>query len=392
MLKSGEILFSDGRNLFCSGSVNLKSTARSKDHVSGKSLLPSIIVTVVVIIIVLATLLGIAGVDPRSWFGNQPRKYSYDRLLMDTDVNLTFYTGEGAGRADAVAREVFAEMERLENLFSRNLDGSDICRINENAGKRPVRVDPQTLELIEEALHYAALSEGCFDITIGPLMDSWGFLDGRTSVPPDGLLRKNLSLVDYRLLDIDHDVGEVFLPLEGMVLDLGAIAKGYIVDRGIDVLKSEGIAHAFLNAGGDIKVTGGKPGGEPWNVGLLHPRASEMEGNGIMAGIMLDSSAIVTSGDYERYFEEGGKRYHHLLDPSTGFPAGELLSVTVVAPEAVTADALSTAIFVLGPARGMELAERLPGVEVFLVLPEMKVSYTSGLEGRLKIDPEFSGQ
>lgn len=370
----------------------MKSTARSKDHVPGKTLLPTIIVSVVVIIIVLATLLGIAGVDPRSWFDHQPRKYSYDRLLMDTDVNLTFYSGEGSARADAVAGEVFAEMERLENLFSRNRDGSDICKINKNAGKRPVRVDPQTLELIEEALHYAALSEGHFDVTIGPLMDSWGFLDGHTSVPPDDLRLESLSLVDYRLLELDRNAGEVFLPREGMVLDLGAIAKGYIVDRGIDVLKSEGIAHAFLNAGGDIKVTGGKPGGDPWNVGLLHPRAPEMEGNNIMAGIMLDSSAIVTSGDYERYFEEGGKRYHHLLDPFTGFPAGELVSVTVVAPEAVIADALSTAIFVVGPTRGMELLDRFPGVEAFLVLPGMKVSFTPGLEERLKIDPGFSGQ
>lgn len=369
----------------------MKSTGGSKVSTPRKALLPLIIASVTVIII-LATFLGSAGINPRFWFGTHTRKYSYNRLLMDTDVNLMFYTGEGSRRADAVAYKVFTEMEQLEELFSRDLAGSDIRKINENAGIKPVRVDARTLELIEEALYHANLSEGCFDITIAPLVDSWGFMNDRAYVPPDDERLESLSLVDYRLLQLNHDTAEVFLPRKGMALDLGGIAKGYIVDRGVDVLKHEGISHALLNAGGDIKVLGGKPGGGLWNVGLRHPRAAEMVANNIMAGIMLESSAIVTSGDYERYFEEGGRRYHHILDPFTGFPAGELASVTVVAREAANADALSTAIFILGPERGMELVERIPGVEVFLVTSEMEIIFSSGLEERLEIDPEFSGQ
>lgn len=307
--------------------------------------------------------------------------YRFHRLMMDTNVELVF-SAAGSREAAGAQEAAFMEMARLEALLSRSLQESDILRLNRRAGAgSPAAVSPETITVVESALEYSALTGGAFDITVAPLLDLWGFLGRQFRVPAQEEIESALPLVDYTLLRVDRERGELYLPRAGMAVDLGGIAKGYIVDRGLEILAEAGIKHAFLNAGGDIALLGSRPDGTPWRIGVQHPREKEK----LLAVLSLTGGAVVTSGDYERAFQADGRRYHHILDPETGFPVYSLASVTVIAPTAMTADALSTAIFVLGPERGLALVEKLPGIEALLVTPELELLISSGLQGKVEL-------
>lgn len=304
------------------------------------------------------------------------------RTTMDTSVELRFVPGSSK-ESGQVREDVFTEIERLEELFSRSISGSEISQINNSAGRRPVSVSPEVIYVTEKAIDYANLSSGAFDPTIAPLIDLWGFLGQNFRLPGITEIEETLPLVDYTLLEIDSSRSTIYLPREGMSLELGGIAKGYIVDQALQVLIRAGIEHAFINAGGDIGLIGAKPDGSPWRIGVRHPR----EENEIIAILPSIGGAVVTSGDYQRTFEENSISYHHILNPETGMPSRELVSVTIVAPTATEADALSTAVFVLGPARGMALIESMPKVEGVLITPDLKLLVSSGLEGIIEIQP-----
>jgi thiamine biosynthesis lipoprotein len=301
---------------------------------------------------------------------------------MDTLVESTVFAEDPGLGAEALDR-AYQEMQRLEGLLSRHRATSEVARINLAAGAHPVSVSPETLLLIARALEFGELSGGAFDLTVAPLLRLWRFAEGGGEVPPEKSLRAATALVDFRRVVADRAAGTVYLPKSGTEIDLGGIAKGYVVDRAVDVLRQSGITSASVDAGGDIRLIGGKPGGRPWRVGVRHPR----ERDRIIAVLELLDSAVVTSGDYERYFMLGGTRYHHLLDPDTGLPAAGLASVTVVAADATTADALSTTVFVMGRERGLALIESLPGVEAILVTAELDVILSSGLVGKVTVSP-----
>lgn len=323
------------------------------------------------IIVIIAALLYI------SWQGTaSARLHDFAHMLMGTEVTLRLHS-DNRREAEQAGQAAFEEMARVEALLSRTVDDSDVERVNRRAGSGPVTVSPETVTVLRAALEYAQLSGGAFDPTVAPLLDLWGFPGGDKRVPEPAEIETLLPLVDFNLVELDEQSGTVFLPAAGISIDLGAIAKGYNVDRGLAVLSAAGVKHAFLNAGGDIGLLGTRPDGSPWRIGIGHPREP-----GQVIGVLPLSGdiAVVTSGDYERFFEEGGRSYHHILDPSTGYPSRLLAGVTIVAPTAMEADALSTAVFVLGPARGMELVEDLPGVEAVLITPELKVTVSSGLK------------
>ncbi|NMD43665.1 MAG: FAD:protein FMN transferase [Firmicutes bacterium] len=326
-----------------------------------------VLIAAAVVVLAAAVLLGGCSTAGGKLFG-------YSELLMDTDIELQFYC-RSSGESRRVKQALFNEMGRLEQLLSCSDPGSEVSAINRAAGKEPVPVSPETAAVIRKALECSSISSGAFDPTIAPLLERWGFREGRYRIPPPEELAQFRAVVDYRLLEAKD--GAIYLPRAGMALDLGGIAKGYIVDRGLDLLAEAGISHALINAGGDVGILGPKADGSSWRVGLKHPR-----GGGIIAVIPRDKrGAIVTSGDYERFFEEDGVRYQHILDPRTGMPASALLSVTVVAPTAVEADALSTALFVLGPQRGLALVENLPEVEAVMITPQLELLISSGLRG-----------
>lgn len=304
------------------------------------------------------------------------------RTTMDTAVELRFVPGSSKESVQ-VREAVFTEIKRLEELFSRSIADSEINRINNSAGRRPVSVNPEVIFVTEKAIDYANLSRGAFDPTIAPLIDLWGFLGQNYRLPGITEIEETLPLVDYTLLEIDSSRSTIYLPREGMALELGGIAKGYIVDQALQVLIRAGIEHAFINAGGDIGLIGAKPDGSPWRIGIRHPRKE----NEIIAVLQATGGAVVTSGDYQRTFEENSISYHHILNPATGMPSRDLVSVTIVAPTATEADALSTAVFVLGPARGKALIENMPGIEGILITPDLKLLVSSGLEGKIELQP-----
>jgi len=306
--------------------------------------------------------------------------FTYTRMTMDTFVEIRFQA-QGKRAAEEIRDEVFAEIERLENMFSRSVETSDVVAVNNSAGLRPVAVSPEVFFVTEQALRYAELSKGAFDPTVAPLTDLWGFFSDKDSrVPEPGEIESILQLVDYRLVEIDPTNQTIYLPKRGMGLELGGIAKGFIVDQALETFLNAGIEHAYVNAG-DIGLLGTRPDGEPWRIGLRNPR----DQRDIIAILPLANAAVDTSGDYERAFVEEGINYHHILDPETGMPARGLASVTVTAKTTMEADVLSTAAFVLGPEKGLALIEELPGAEGVFVTPEFEITITSGLEDKIEM-------
>ncbi len=261
--------------------------------------------------------------------------------------------------------------------MSPRIESSDVSHINQSAGKEGVKVSRETIEVLKRAQEVSKLSEGGFDITVGPLVQLWRKARERGMSPEMEEVKETLNLVNFRNLKI-HYGGKVSLRKKGMSIDLGGIAKGYAVDRAFELLKGVGYKNLVVNAGGDLRVGGSKPEG-PWSIGIQHPRDPEK----IMARISVSDAAVATSGDYEKFFIHQGKRYHHILNPKNGFPAEGCQSVTVLHKEGAAADALATAIFVLGPEKGYALCQRLEGVDYLIVDQEGNVTLSPSLKGRI---------
>jgi thiamine biosynthesis lipoprotein len=322
--------------------------------------------------LLLAVIAGGCNVNPPASI------YHESRLLMGTLVEIKLVAST-PGSAKAAFEAAFLEFGRIERLMSFQSASSELERINQAAGGEPVVVSSELLRLIRQAKHYAEVTNGAFDISVGPLIKLWGFDNEQHRLPEAEEINKALPLVDFSAIITSEQPPAVKLTRAGMSLDLGAIAKGYAVDRALEILRRQGITAAIVNAGGDVKAMGKKPDGRRWNIGIAHPRQSGR----ILASLRVDNQAVVTSGDYERFFIEQGVRYHHILDPKSGRPARGCQSVTVVAEKALAADALATGIFVLGPEKGLELIERLPDAEALIVDADGMLSISSGLKGKL---------
>ena len=297
---------------------------------------------------------------------------SQRRLLMGTLVEIS--VPEAPPGADAAVNAAFAEMERIERLMSPHMEGSDLQRLG--AGVPEAEASAETLEVLRLALEVQAQSGGAFDPALGRLIRLWAVETEEPRKPSPAEIRQALGpggegavlILGERVRKADPE----------LLLDLGGVAKGYAVDRAVEVLKSRGIAQAAVNAGGDIRVLGGR-GERPWRIALQHPR----DPDAVLGTLEIKDKAVVSSGDYERYFEIEGVRYHHLFDPRTGYPARLCRSVSVLAESAAYADALATAVFVLGPEKGMALVESLPGVEALVVDAGGGLHLSAGLEGKL---------
>ncbi|MCS6946250.1 MAG: FAD:protein FMN transferase [Steroidobacteraceae bacterium] len=294
-----------------------------------------------------------------------------EAAIMGTRCAVEFWIDDIA-RGEALAAAAFAEMRRVDALMSTNKPDSEVSRLNARGSRQPVRLSAELYGLIEESVEFSRLSGGAFDITYA----SVGYLyDYRARRRPDtALVDRALRAVDYRQLQLQPARRSVRFLRPGMRIDLGGIAKGYAVDRAMALLRAAGIERAMVNAGGDSLIAGDRFG-RPWIVGIRDPN----DAGKVVLRLPLTDTAISTSGDYERFFEEGGIRYHHIIDPRTGDSARRLRSATVLAPTATRSDALSTTVFVLGADAGLELIERLPGVDAVVVTPEGQVRYSSGL-------------
>src|SRR3972149_3192445 len=302
---------------------------------------------------------------------NIKKRFSETRLLMGTVVEVIVIADNESVARKSIA-EAFSAMERVDRLMSNFKEDSDISRINKGAGSKAVAVDSDVVEVIKKSIYYSEISDGAFDITIGGVEELYKFED-KGRMPEKGKFKNSVSLVGYKNIIINGNT--VRLIKKGMKLDLGGIAAGYAVDKGIDAIKKWGINNALINAGGDIRVTGESENGK-WKIGILHPR----EENKLINTLTLKDISVTTSGDYRKYFISGGKRYHHILNPSTGLPTEGVQSVTIIAPFAVDADALATAVFVMGKKNGMKLVEKLKDIEGIIIDSDGLVVYSSGIK------------
>jgi thiamine biosynthesis lipoprotein len=302
-------------------------------------------------------------------------------LSMGSSLTLMAWTAD-EDVANRAFDKVFAEFNRLDALLSVWKDESDVMRINRAAGKAPVKVDAETIEVLQVAHQVSEWTHGKFDVTFGALSDVWKFdQDQDDSVPTRAQIEARIPLIDYRKLVIDPKAGTAFLQQAGMRAHLGGIGKGYAVDHAVALMKAAGLHDFSIQAGGDLYVAG-KKGDRAWRLGIADPRAAE---GGIFARVELSDSTFSTSGDYERFFFKDGIRYHHILDPDTGQPGRLSRSVTIASKRAVLADGLSTGVFLLGPDEGMALIEKLPDVEGVIVGADNQVHVSSGLQGKVEI-------
>jgi thiamine biosynthesis lipoprotein len=310
---------------------------------------------------------------------NKVKTFKKSTELMYTTVSITV-TARKAQEAESAIDAAFSEIKKLETLLNFWTRNSEIALINHDAGVQPVKVSPETLEIVRRALYISDKTGGAFDATIGPVVRLWNF---KKQLRPTGEeLEVALPLVDYKMVEVDPEASTVFLKDKRMSFDTGGIAKGFAADKAVEVLRKHGITGGLVAVAGDIRTFGTRANGRPWNLGIRDPRGEGPED--LIATIELHDEAISTSGDYERFFMEKGVRFHHLLDPKTGYPADRgSVSVTIIAPEAVLTDGLATGVFVMGPEKGLKLVEQL-GLEAVIIDREGKRYTTPGLVERIQ--------
>jgi FAD:protein FMN transferase len=301
------------------------------------------------------------------------------RVAMGSLLTVSVWTADKPAAQAAIAA-VFGEFDRLEDLMSTWRAGSDVLRLNAAAGKGPVKLSAEVIEVLALARHYSELSDGKFDVTFAALSGLWRFDHDQDGVVPDPVaVAARLPLIGWQDLVVDAGAGTAELRRKGMSVNLGGIGKGYAVDHASAILRRHGFEDFLVQAGGDLYV-GGHPQGRKWRLGIQDPRGP---GDTPFALLALSNATFSTSGDYERFFMKDGRRYHHIIDPATGQPAMASRSVTLVTSKAVAADALAKAVFILGPEAGLRLIERLPDVEGVIVGAHNEVAVSSGLKGRL---------
>lgn len=303
--------------------------------------------------------------------------FKRNSVLMGTDIEL-IASEENKKIVDAAFDAAIKEIERIENEMSEWREGTPVSNINKSAGKEAVVVPEELFKVISAAQKVSELSNGAFDISWAGMRGLWKFAKGEERVPFDDEIKQRLPLVNYKNIGLDEKRKTVFLKKEGMAIGLGAIAKGYAVDMAMQKMVNLGVKNAIVKAGGDMRVQGAKDG-KPWDIGIKHSRDKKK----LLGKLNLSNISISTSGDYERYFIKDGILYHHIMDTKTGYPSKGCQSVTIIAPDTMTSDALSTAVFVLGPEEGMKLIKSLPGIEGIIVDSNGNVHYSPGVERRI---------
>ncbi|MEM9384381.1 MAG: FAD:protein FMN transferase [Pseudomonadota bacterium] len=297
--------------------------------------------------------------------------HSRSEGVMGTNIAVQLWHEDEAAAEEALDA-VIREMHRINALMSTWQEDTQLSAVNRDAADRPVSVSRELFGLIARALEFSELTQGAFDITYA----SVGYLyDYRKGIKPEAkAVVQALKAVDYRFVTMDPQTHSIRFQREGVRIDLGGIAKGYAVERGNALLRARGIEHAIVTAGGDSRILGDRRG-RPWTVGIRNPRT---EGT-VVTRIPLVDEAISTSGDYERFFEVDGVRHHHILRPGTGESPREVMSVTIIGPDATTTDALSTGVFVLGVKDGLALIDALDPYETVIIDARGQTHYSSGL-------------
>ena len=290
------------------------------------------------------------------------KSYSESSILMGSSFEITVVAEDEdfAKESLAIAKK---EIIRIENLISSWDQKSETSRINRNAGIAAVEVSKELFDLIFRAQQISKLSSGAFDLTFAAIDKLWNF-DGRESeMPNPDTLKASVFNIGYQLIELDKESLTVFLPKKGMKIGFGAIGKGYAADRAKQLLVERGVLGGIINASGDMNTWGTKPNGSSWTIGIVNP----MNNKKVFSWFSLEHNAVVTSGDYEKFTQINGRRYSHIIDPRTGIPSQGIVSCTVFAGKAELADAIATAIFVMGVESGLFLIDQLPDIEAILI-------------------------
>ncbi|HBH12118.1 MAG TPA: thiamine biosynthesis protein ApbE [Clostridiales bacterium] len=310
---------------------------------------------------------------------DQDLKISKNSFSLNTFNTITLYGTDD----DSYFESIYGEVTRLENKLSVHISGSEVAMICDNAGLRPVKVSQETFEVIEKSIEYAVLSEGLFDITIEPLVSLWSIGTDNFRLPEQSEINDAMELIDFKKIVLDDENSTVYLTEKNMSIDLGAIAKGYIADKVAKKIIELGLDSAIINFGGNVVLLGEKPDGSAFQVGIQEP--DETRG-GIVGTVTARNISLVTSGDYERYSVQDNTRYHHILDPFTGYPTdNNIKAVSIIANQSFDADALSTTVLLQGLEKGLAMIESLEGVEAIFITKEHEIYLSEGIKDIFKL-------
>ena len=301
---------------------------------------------------------------------------------MGTVVKITLYDSNDS----AILDKAFDRVAEIESLVSINEAGTELDKVNDFAGISPVEVTSTTYEIVEKGLEYSKLSNGDFDITIGPLVKLWNIGLDDAKVPTQEEIDSVLPLIDYNLLELNKEDHTIFLKNKGMMIDLGSIAKGYAADEISRILTENNVNSAIIDLGGNIYAHGIKPSGQDWNIGIQNPFSTRGD---IIGVLKVKNKTVVTSGIYERYIEKDGVKYHHLLNPNTGYPfENNIAGVSIITDKSIDADALSTTVFAKGLEEGLKFVETLPNVDAIFITKDNKVYITNGIRDSFTLENE----
>ncbi|MBN2284866.1 MAG: FAD:protein FMN transferase [Tissierellales bacterium] len=325
------------------------------------------------LVFLLIMIMLMSGCTPLLSSNKSEAKVSQGEFLLNTYITITLY---GTDSTDYF-NDLFQEVSDLENRLSIHQSDSEVSIITSNAGLHPVNVSTDTYAVFEKSLAYSELSEGLFDITAGPLIELWSIGTPEERVPELEEIEKTLPLIDYKKILLNASDSTVFLSEVGMSANLGAIAKGYIADQIAERVQELGFNSAVLNFGGNVVLIGSKPDGSDFKVGIQNPDEPSGKAMGVFTASNL---SIVTSGDYERFFVQDGVKYHHILNPFTGFPSDtDLKAVSIISDTSFDGDALSTSVLLLGLDRGLELINTLDGIEAIFITKSNEIILTDGI-------------
>ncbi|MDF2890437.1 MAG: thiamine biosynthesis protein ApbE [Clostridia bacterium] len=327
-----------------------------------------------------------APVTPPAAEPTKGQPISKSDFLLGTIVEISIYDKQD----EAIIDKALDRIREIENKMTiNNAETSEIIALNEAAGTKEVKVSADTLDVLERGMYYSELSKGRFDITVGPIVKLWNIGTDLAAVPDPKVLEEKVKLIDYRKLHVDRNNLTAKLDDPDMQVDLGAIAKGYAADEVAEILKQNGVQHAIINLGGNVLTIGGNMQDSPWKIGIQDPFNPRGDFLGIAS---IKDKTVVTSGTYERYFEQDGKRYHHILDPRTGYPAdNEVASVSIITDKSMDGDGNSTSVLLLGLEEGMKFIEGQKNIEAIFITYDKKVYITSGLQATFMVtNPDFT--
>ena len=298
---------------------------------------------------------------------NQP--ISQTEIFMGTPISITLYDGGNQKILD----KVFEKIVEIEDLVSINKENTEITKLNESAGVEKVKLSNLSYDILKKGIEYSKLSNGSYDITIGPLV----------KVPSKDEINETIGYIDYNNIEINDYTKEAFLIKEGMEVDLGSIAKGYAADEVVKILKQEGIRSAIIDLGGNIYALGSKNSDNNWKVGIQDPFSDRGK---VIGAVEVFDKTVVTSGIYERFIEEDGVRYHHILNPKTGYPyETDIAGVSIIADNSIDADALSTLTFTKGVKEGLKFVENLDNVDAIFITNDKKIYLTENIKDNFKL-------